>query len=294
MNPWLRVPPRKGRDDSSAYQLFWCDGCRLGRLNPVPTWQELSKHYSNYYTHADRPSKSGPSLLEKLRVHIAWRTDRSESLTPDLIRKYLPPNGRVCDLGCGDGMLMRGLVAPGLTIFGVEPDAAARNAAHPGMTILEGSAESLPPTLERGSFDVVVMSHVLEHCADPAAAVRNVRSLLKPGGHAIISVPNNECEGLRRSGPAWRWLDVPRHLNFFTGPSLMKLCMGAGLDPRVVAYEGYCRQFSDEWAQEEARISREFSLRSNPSRWTLLGKTTFARPERKYDSVRIIARSATT
>jgi SAM-dependent methyltransferase len=228
--------------------------------------------------------------MERVRVHLAWRRDKGEPLTPDQIRKHMPDDGRVCDLGCGDGMLMRGLVGPGVTIFGVEPDATARQAAQPGMTILEGSAESLPGSLERASFDVVVMSHVLEHCADPSAAVENVRSLLKPGGVAIISVPNNECEGLRQSGPSWRWLDVPRHLNFFTGRSLAALCKRVGLDSQVVGYDGYCRQFTDEWAEEEARISREFSLPAPPSRWKLLGRTMFSRPEHKYDSVRMIAR----
>jgi SAM-dependent methyltransferase len=229
--------------------------------------------------------------LERLRVHLAWRTDHSRPLNGELIRAFLPPKAFVCDLGCGDGQLMRQIASDSVSVLGVEPDATARGSGlSSGLTILDGSAESLPDSLPRAAFDAVVMSHALEHCTDPALAVGNLASLLKPGGIAIIAVPNNASAGLQMSCVAWRWLDVPRHLNFFTGRSLSALCQQAGLDTTAVEYEGYCRQFTDEWADEERRISTEFALPPPPSRLRLLAKTIFARPERKYDSVRVVAK----
>jgi 2-polyprenyl-3-methyl-5-hydroxy-6-metoxy-1,4-benzoquinol methylase len=48
---------------------------------------------------------------------------------------------------------------------------------------------------------VVIMNHVLRHTVDPVHAITNVAALLKPGGMAIIDVPNNESVGLRLAGP---------------------------------------------------------------------------------------------
>lgn len=39
-------------------------------------------------------------------------------------------------------------------------------------------------------FDVVTMSHVLEHMHDPITALRQILSIIKPGGHLVLAVPN--------------------------------------------------------------------------------------------------------
>lgn len=39
------------------------------------------------------------------------------------------------------------------------------------------------------SFDLVIANHVLEHVADDLAAVREIRRVLRPGGHAILQTP---------------------------------------------------------------------------------------------------------
>jgi SAM-dependent methyltransferase len=174
----------------------------------------------------------------------------------------------------------------------VEPDPGARSAAENGLFILAGSAELLPDQLPLASFDLVVMSHVLEHCLDPVTALTNVRRLLKPGGLALLSVPNNECIGESLSGMAWRWMDLPRHVNFFTGTSLARLCQACGLAVESTDYDGYFRQFDNEWLEEERRIRADLGIPGHPSPWTLLGKTFFAPDRLKYDSVSVTARKA--
>jgi len=67
---------------------------------------------------------------------------------------------------------------------------------------LRGSVESLP--VEDGSFDVVLCTQVLEHCDDPAQAVRELRRVTAPGGRVLAST-----HGVQWYHPSpvdyWRW-----------------------------------------------------------------------------------------
>ena len=67
---------------------------------------------------------------------------------------------------------------------------------------LEGTIEAIPA--EDASFDVVLCSQVLEHCGDPAQAVRELRRVVAPGGRVLVST-----HGVQVYHPApddlWRW-----------------------------------------------------------------------------------------
>ena len=67
---------------------------------------------------------------------------------------------------------------------------------------LEGAVEDLP--VADGSFDVVICNQVLEHSADPAQAVRELRRVVAPGGRVLAST-----HGVQVYHPApddlWRW-----------------------------------------------------------------------------------------
>jgi len=67
---------------------------------------------------------------------------------------------------------------------------------------LKGSVEALP--VEDGSFDVVLCTQVLEHCDDPAQAVRELRRVTAPGGRVLAST-----HGVQVYHPSpvdyWRW-----------------------------------------------------------------------------------------
>lgn len=80
-----------------------------------------------------------------------------------------------------------------------------------------GSAEKIP--MPNGSFDSIVCFQVLDDLKNPAEAVKEMRRVLKPGGHGLISVPqSNELH------------DEPNDYFRFTKYGISILLSEAGLD----------------------------------------------------------------
>lgn len=115
------------------------------------------------------------------------------------------PEHRVLEVGCGAGHLLARLRAGrrcGLDLSAVLLDKAARRIGR-SVTLVQGDAESLP--LRSGAWDRVYCSEVLEHVANPPAALAEIARVVRLGGIAVVSVPNeaviNRLKAVvRRSG----------------------------------------------------------------------------------------------
>ncbi len=291
---------------SCEHRVYRCATCDFGFLYPRPLEEELVRNYNAYHTGTafsmGSLARGAISKFEaKLRDKVAWLNDRSVEMLQQLSVVPLPDEPSVCDVGCGDGRLLKQLLDRGIRGVGVEPsDEARRQAKNLGVSVVAGTAESIPDEVG-GPFDLVVMSHVMEHTLDPVKAIEQCRARLRPGGSLVIEVPNNACHSARTAKVAWRWLDVPRHVNFFTPRSLCKLLEGSGFRIEQVCYRGFARMFSDEWIHEEQLIfdtlrtanhhlvhgvSRNSRLRA----WRLLFRCIASKnDEFRYDSVRVTA-----
>ncbi len=134
----------------------------------------------------------------------------------------------------------------GWQVEGVELSEAAAHHARDllGLSVFVGDFLAVP--LAPGTFDVVQLWHVLEHCADPVAALRQAHALLRPGGLLVLAVPNFESLQARLAGRHWFHLDIPRHTVHFRAGALLALL-----------------------AREEFAIDTvaHFSLEQNPYGW---------------------------
>jgi SAM-dependent methyltransferase len=136
--------------------------------------------------------------------------------------------GRVLDVGCGRGDALVALRDRGWQVRGVDfdPDSVAVARAR-GLPVDIGSLPSQGYADE--SFDVVTMSHSLEHLPDPAGVLSEVRRILRPGGRLVVVTPNAASWLHQRYGADWQPLEPPRHLQIFTPHALSDLARRAGL-----------------------------------------------------------------
>jgi len=145
------------------------------------------------------------------------------------------PGDRALDLGCGDGDFTAELVAAGAVPVGVEIAQAAIERArtkHPGLDFRLAPVDG-PLPLEDNSFELVWSSEVIEHVADTARWLSEVRRVLTQGGRLLLTTPDHPR--LHRLALAVRGFErhfEPRgdHLRFYTRRSLRELLADFGFD----------------------------------------------------------------
>jgi SAM-dependent methyltransferase len=174
--------------------------------------------------------------------------DRKFAVLTEEIAAQLPVDAYL-DAGCGDGRFLAVLPALGplpRRVVGVDIadtilDTARRacEPVHLAPELVRANLELLP--LADAEFDLVVSVQVLEHLLDPAAGIRELARVLRPGGVLLLSTDNRRALVTRTlNGPRWlvaRLLRKRRSrvlIEFphasFTRRELVSLLREAGLD----------------------------------------------------------------
>lgn len=118
------------------------------------------------------------------------RQNRAHRQTYRFIRRHARPPGRLLDLGCGDGTVLSLARRDGWDVGGVElyPEQVALLRERLGLPV--EAADIMSYQGQPASWNLVVLTHVLEHLPDPVAALRRIRELLVPGGAGVLEFPN--------------------------------------------------------------------------------------------------------
>lgn len=233
---------------NDEFTIVKCCRCGLVYLNPRPSKDLLSSYYPTVY-YPPVQAKARPQLQQQVKKVSAqikrwvledyygypsagsagWsRLVRRMLLWSDKTLRELKGRhplpwrgeGKVLDVGCGAGGNLKTLQEQGWKPYGIEISEVA--AAHARELVTEnihtGTLESAP--FPSQSFDVILMSHSLEHLPSPAEALRLVHRLLKDDGLLVVSVPNVNSLEFKLFGRWWFQLDPPRHFYHFDKRSL--------------------------------------------------------------------------
>jgi 2-polyprenyl-3-methyl-5-hydroxy-6-metoxy-1,4-benzoquinol methylase len=140
--------------------------------------------------------------------------------------------GRVLDVGCGRGVLLREFRRRGWEVQGTELSEQAASYARNTLNIpVEiGSLETLQFPAKH--FDAITLWHVLEHVANPRALLAEINRILKPDGVLLVAVPNFDSLEARVAKDKWFHLDVPRHVTHFSQATLERALNENGFEVR--------------------------------------------------------------
>lgn len=191
------------------------------------------------------------------------------------------PAAAVLEVGCGDAVLLGAVIdalpAPPARVVGLDLAAGRLQRARTRLGRGEfacASADALP--LASASFDLTICAEVLEHVLDPAASLRELGRVTKPGGRVLVSVPVvgwSRWLEAKATGRV-RFLDEEEHLREFCAVPM----------PRCETI-GWLRAL---FLQANLRVSRELGVYTFPHRgerlWhRLLGRGPLHAPARAWD-----------
>jgi len=188
------------------------DGATLGRMYDDPDYYtegyNLGVETENYFDRKDELLTLYDAAVAEIEAEVGLR------------------GGELLELGSAGGFFIEAARRRGWSVRGIElsPPAAEYSRRELGLEVFEGLLEDAP--FEPASFDVCLADNVLEHTQRPDRVLRDLRALLRPGGHLVVIVPSYvNSIWFRALLALQRW--VPRRL---LGEPLQRILK---LDPRA-------------------------------------------------------------
>lgn len=209
-----------------TYDIHACDKCDLqfawpfksdgGVYNAIYQQPEKLSGYDRYLRlrNAVRDSAEPLKTLSDTEAMYWFVADRVAALDPD-------HKANILEVGCGLGYLTHALKKAGHDIRGLDISANAVEAAKQnyGPYYICADVNVFPSTTEE-RFDIIIMTEVIEHLEEPLAVLSSLRTLLKPGGVALVSTPSKDF--LPQSA-VWRTDNPPVHLAWYSKTSLREM-----------------------------------------------------------------------
>ncbi|HEY3861501.1 MAG TPA: class I SAM-dependent methyltransferase [Verrucomicrobiae bacterium] len=168
---------------ADGYEVVCCERCGFVYADSAVTQEDYDRFYASLSKYEDNKTATGggesPSDAQRLKV------------TAECIAAALPDkSGRILDVGCANGGLLLRLKQLGYpNVCGYDlPARCVENTRALGIEAHVGSVTKHPANA--GQFDLIILSHVMEHLHEPRRSIQSLEPLLRAGGQIYIEVPD--------------------------------------------------------------------------------------------------------
>jgi 2-polyprenyl-3-methyl-5-hydroxy-6-metoxy-1,4-benzoquinol methylase len=251
-----------------TYKVLECDECKFGIVDPIPTPSELEILYNSVQYYDSHMNYNFETISqEEIRNNIFL----NKKLHFANIQKYMKPELRFLEIGCGGGFALKAFEESGLEVAGVETSGVASEFASKvlKLPVENCSFEDFNP---KKKFDIIMLNHVLEHFLDPNQAMKKLASLLDRGGILYIRVPDHDSfdrKFYKEKWPAY----AHYHISNFSEKSLQLLFLKNGLS--VIEVKKYISEIIPKTIRSlllKLPGRRFFSQKLNGRTITIIGK----------------------
>ena len=172
------------------WRLIECRRCDLLYANPAPPWRTSASLYRDAAFDSREEARLASRTYGRLLQRIIPR---------------LPDKIRAVDVGTGDGVFLRELLAAGFRdVVGIEPSSAPIAAADREIRPLIRQDIFRPDSFPADSLSLITCFQTIEHLADPLSFCRDAWRALKPGGALFLIGHNRRAFSARSWGGSRR------------------------------------------------------------------------------------------
>jgi len=173
----------EGHPLARGYDVVCCGRCGFVYADTTVTQAEYERFYAESSKYEDDGTATGGG-------GVPWDEERLGDMARWLSVRVADREARILDVGCANGGLLRHFQELGYRrVAGVDPAAACVvHTRRLGIEARQGALGSVPAEL--GKFDLVTVSHVLEHVQDLRGAVAALIPLLAEGGVVYVETPD--------------------------------------------------------------------------------------------------------
>ena len=197
-----------------SFSIYKCKKCGLGISDPFLNRKEIES-FHDIGPYRDKKGRRFNKFIEYL-VNFFCRSRARR------IIKYKSV-GKILDIGSGSGLLLSILKDKGWLTVANEINKKTANVIKKnyGLSVLQGDINNCK--IKNNTFDVVNISHVLEHMTDPFSVIKKCRLILKKNGLLFIAIPNSSSLQAIIGRKHWYHLCLPYHLYHLTEKNLFDL-----------------------------------------------------------------------
>jgi SAM-dependent methyltransferase len=216
-------PTQEGTFSVERFSLAHCSRCEVVRLRPTPTEADLRTMYQESVQFGDE-HYTAPEQVERMLAYYGHCLD-DYSLLP-------PPGGRSLEVGAGFAWVSRACKLRISNIETVAQDVSSECAEKCDWVdrYHVGPVTSLSP---EPLFDLISLTHVIEHLVDPAQMLQLLAVRLSPGGRIFITAPYRPAGWTPEQGLApwleYSYLHVPAHISYLSEQWFLRVAESTGL-----------------------------------------------------------------